>query len=68
MAMEIIDDNKLSSAEQRIVLFLEKGLSNQSISLECGISMNTVKFHLKNIYKKLEVHNRTQAIYKLKYM
>ena len=55
----------LSKTEIRIMELLEKGLSNKSISLQCNISENTVKFHLKNIYKKLEVHNRVEAIYKL---
>ena len=55
----------LSKTEIKIMELLEKGLSNKSISLQCGISENTVKFHLKNIYKKLEVHNRMEAIYKI---
>ena len=54
----------LSKTEIRIIELLEKGLSNKSISLQCDISENTVKFHLKNIYKKLKVHNRVEAIYK----
>ena len=53
----------LSKTEIRIIGLLEKGLSNKSISLRCNISENTVKFHLKNIYKKLKVHNRVEAIY-----
>lgn len=58
--------NNLTKTELQIVQFLEKGLSNRSISEHCNVSENTIKFHLKNIYKKLNVHNRTEAIYQLK--
>ena len=57
---------ELSVKELEIIKLLEKGLSNKSISIECSISENTVKFHLKSIFKKLDVHNRVEAIYKLK--
>lgn len=55
----------LTKKEMEIILLLKKGLSNKSISIHCGISENTVKFHLKNIYKKLKVNNRMQAVYQL---
>ena len=55
----------LSETEIKIIRLLEKGLSNKSISSKCNISENTVKFHLKNIYKKLGAHNRLEAIYKI---
>ena len=55
----------LSKTEIKIIELLEKGLPNRSISIQCKISENTVKFHLKNIYKKLKVHNRVEAVYKL---
>lgn len=56
--------SKLSKTELKILKLLEKGLPNKSISFECQISENTVKFHLKKIFKKLNVHNRMEAIYK----
>lgn len=37
-------------------------MSNRELSKELQISTNTVKFHLSNIYEKLNVKNRTQAI------
>ena len=63
--MNIELKSKLSKTELKIIKLLEKGLSNKSISFQCSISENTVKFHLKNIFKKLNVHNRVEAIYKL---
>ncbi len=63
-----MDDTKknLSKTEIKIVKLLEKGFSNSSISSSCNVSINTVKFHLKNIYRKLKVHNRVEALYMIK--
>ena len=55
----------LSKTEIKIIELLEQGSSNKVISLKCNISENTVKYHLKNIYKKLNVHSRMETIYKI---
>ncbi|WP_170773551.1 response regulator transcription factor [Ruegeria lacuscaerulensis] len=52
----------LSRKEIVILEALAKGLSNRDLSKELQISANTVKFHLSNIYEKLSVKNRAQAI------
>ncbi len=52
----------LSRKERAILEALAQGMSNQDLSKELQISTNTVKFHLSNIYEKLDVKNRTQAI------
>ncbi len=56
----------LSKKESELVQLLEKGYSNKLISAHLKVSENTIKFHLKNIYKKIGAHNRLEAIYKLK--
>jgi hypothetical protein len=38
------------------------GLSNETIASSLGLSVNTIKTHLKDVYGKLEVTSRTQAI------
>ncbi len=38
------------------------GYSNQDIAEQLILSVGTVRWHLKNIYSKLDVHSRTQAI------
>ncbi len=52
----------LSRKERAILEALAKGLPNRDLSKELQISTNTVKFHLSNIYEKLSVKNRAQAI------
>ena len=41
---------------------LSKGMTNRELSAEFDISINTVKFHLSNLFDKLSVRNRAQAI------
>jgi LuxR family maltose regulon positive regulatory protein len=52
----------LTTREKSILLFLADGVSNHDIAERIFVSQNTVKFHLKNIYSKLGVKNRIQAI------
>ncbi|WP_202819740.1 helix-turn-helix transcriptional regulator [Thaumasiovibrio subtropicus] len=51
----------LSSREREILIWLRYGKSNWEISQLMSITERTVKFHLQNIYKKLNVNNRTYA-------
>lgn len=52
----------LSPRETRMLEALATGLTNRELSSELGITTNTVKFHLSNLYDKLSVKNRAQAI------
>lgn len=55
----------LSKREREILyLMAKKGSTNKEIASYCGITENTVKAHLNNIFKKLSVRNRQQAIIK----
>lgn len=51
----------LTPREKQILRMIAHGLSEKSIAWLLAISENTVNFHLKNIYRKLGVHNRTNA-------
>ena len=53
---------ELTSRQKEILSLLRKGLTNTEICKTLGISANTVKVHLANIYKILEVTNRTEAV------
>jgi len=52
----------LSCREKEMLKSLFNGISNREIAGGLFVSENTVKFHLKNIYSKLGVGNRLQAI------
>ena len=51
----------LTDREVTILGALARGLSNDQIAKEFWVAPQTVKFHLTNIYRKLEVKNRTEA-------
>ncbi|GCE10701.1 LuxR C-terminal-related transcriptional regulator [Tengunoibacter tsumagoiensis] len=51
----------LSAQELRVLTLLVAGHSNPEIAEELIISINTVKGHIKNIYRKLDVNNRVEA-------
>jgi LuxR family maltose regulon positive regulatory protein len=52
----------LSEREQEVLQRLAAGMSNQAIADEFTVSVGTIKTHLNNIYGKLNVHSRTQAV------
>src|SRR3546814_20361486 len=52
----------LSEKERRLLRFLANGLSNKDLSDRLSVSTNTVKWHLRNIFEKLQIKNRVQAI------
>ena len=56
----------LSIREIEIIKYIAIHLSNQEIADKLFISLNTVKTHLKNIFLKLEVDNRSKAVSKVK--
>lgn len=53
---------QLSKRERNMLEKLSTGLTNKELAAELEISTNTVKFHLSNLYEKLDVKNRSQAI------
>jgi DNA-binding NarL/FixJ family response regulator len=55
------NDAGLSERETEILGGVARGLSNRAIARELWLSDQTVKFHLHNIYRKLDVGNRTEA-------
>jgi len=55
------DLSELSAAEYKVMDLLSQGKSNKSIAEELFISVATVKKHVTNIFKKLEISKRTEA-------
>ena len=52
----------LSKRELEVLEYLAQGSSNKVIARNIGVSENTVRFHLKNIFTKLQVNNRLLAV------
>jgi LuxR family transcriptional regulator, maltose regulon positive regulatory protein len=57
-------DVRLSARERTIVVLMGHGLSNKRIARQLSIAPETVKSHAKNIFLKLTVQNRAQAVYR----
>jgi DNA-binding CsgD family transcriptional regulator/ssRNA-specific RNase YbeY (16S rRNA maturation enzyme) len=55
-------EEPLSSREREVLRLMAQGLRNQEIANHLTVSDNTVKAHVKNIYRKLDVHDRVQAV------
>jgi len=56
----------LTVRERQVVQLLSLGLSYAKIAVQMEVSHETVKMHLKNIYRKLEVQNKIEALKKVK--
>ena len=54
-----------NSVELSIAQKIAEGLSNPAIAEEMHISVNTVKYHIKNLFKKMNVSNRTELLTKI---
>jgi LuxR family maltose regulon positive regulatory protein len=52
----------LSARELEVLALLSDGLTNQEIATRLFLAVSTVKVHTRNLYSKLDVHSRTQAV------
>ena len=57
--------DNLTYREKEIVALVEKGLSYKQMSDQLFVTTYTVNYHLKNIYKKLEIHSKSELLSKL---
>ena len=58
------DFERLTPYEMRVLKLLAEGNSYGSAAQDLGISVNTIRFHIRNIYEKLHVHSKSQAVAK----
>jgi DNA-binding CsgD family transcriptional regulator len=63
---QLISKLELRKRELEILALLAHGHSNQEIAAKLFVSLSTVKTHLQNLFEKLEVKRRTQAVEKAK--
>jgi DNA-binding NarL/FixJ family response regulator len=57
-------DHALTAHEMRLLKLLVEGHSYKTAAAELGTSVNTVSFHIKQIYGKLHVHSKSEAVSK----
>lgn len=56
----------LRPSEKKILELLSLGLANKEIAVRLGLAAGTVRWHLENIYRKLHINSRTEAILKFR--
>ncbi len=59
---DLLSEYGISTREFEVLQLMAQGLSNQQIADQLYISLNTVKTHSSNLFLKLDVKRRTQAI------
>lgn len=57
-----ISEDGLTQRENEVLQYLMEGKTNRQIAGELFISENTVAYHIKQIYEKLHVHSRAEAV------
>lgn len=62
MLRKALMDAGLSNRECEVAMCISKGVSNKDVANELFVTEKTVKFHLTNIYKKMNVKSRAQLI------
>jgi DNA-binding CsgD family transcriptional regulator len=62
----VIQLSELSKREKEVLQLLTEGLNNQEIADRLFVSLPTIKTHISNLFVKLEVKSRSQAIIKAK--
>ena len=63
---EAVEKVKLTKRETDVLLQLSKGLNYNEIAENLFISSGTIRKHIENIYRKLQVHNKMEAVQKAK--
>ena len=56
------EDFQLTDRELQVLVLLAEGLTNQQSALKLSISQSTLKYHMTNIYRKLGVQTRSEAL------
>lgn len=62
MLRDVLMQKGLSNREAEVAELVSKGLSNKEVANQLFVTEKTVKFHLTNIYKKMNVKSRAQLI------
>ena len=63
---QLLEKYKISRREYEVLTLIAAGYSNQEIAEKLYVSLNTIKTHSSNLFIKLDVKRRTQAVQKAK--
>jgi DNA-binding CsgD family transcriptional regulator len=63
--LRFVNEYNMTTQETEVATLMLRGLNNAEIAENLCINVTTVKFHMKNIFKKLDVKNRSAVIFKL---
>lgn len=58
------EEHQLSSREMQVLKLLADGHSYKTAADVLSVSMDTIRFHIRNIYEKLHVHSKSEAVFK----
>ena len=56
------EDLELSKRERELLVLLADGHSYKTAAKSLSISLDTVRFHIRNVYEKLHVHSKSEAV------
>jgi DNA-binding NarL/FixJ family response regulator len=56
------EEHRLSARELEILQLLAEGHSYKTAAKALGLSLDTIRFHIRNIYEKLHVHSKSEAV------
>tara|TARA_B100000378_G_C17950100_1_gene379803 strand:- start:116 stop:772 length:657 start_codon:yes stop_codon:yes gene_type:complete len=62
VSLKNASDAHLSDRESEVLMALAQGGSDKELARQLGISDNGVRYHLKNVFRKLQVHDRLSAV------
>jgi DNA-binding NarL/FixJ family response regulator len=57
-------DYQLTAHETRLLKLLVEGYNFKNVAAKLGVSVNTISFHMRHIYEKLQVHSKSEAVAK----
>ena len=63
--LDLPQTRPLSGRQKSVMVLMARGMTNKAIARELSLAEGTVKVHVNNVFKQLQVNNRVQAIAKL---
>jgi DNA-binding CsgD family transcriptional regulator len=58
----------LSPREAQVLDMVARGFTYGEVAQRMGLSLSTVRTHVRNIYGKLDVHNKTEAVFEARHL